>query len=885
VTKLPTGTVSFLYTDIEGSTRLWEQHPQAMHAALALHDRLLRQAIEAWGGHIFQTVGDAFYAAFTTAPAALAAAAAAQQALHTAAWGPVEPLRVRMALHTGPAEVRSDDYFGPTINRVAALLVAGHGGQVLVSAATRELLRDLLPPDFSLRDLGQRRLKDLTQPEQIYQLAAPGLDSNFGPLKTLDTYPNNLPLQSTSFLGRESELTDLLALLRRPDVRLLTLGGPGGSGKTRLSLQVAAALLDDYADGVYFVPLAEISDPKLVMAPVAQTLNLAEMVGQPYGEAVKAYGRERSMLLVLDNFEQVVEAAVQLGELLTAAPRLKLLVTSREVLHLYGEQEYAVPPLALPDLKQLPPLDELEQYAAVALFVARVQTIRHDFRLTPENARAVAEICSQLDGLPLAIELATARSKLFSPQMMLDQLSNHLKVLTSPMRDLTPRQQSLRGAIDWSYNLLSEGERLLFARLAVFVGGCTPAAGEEVCSGEGLSDLPESVFESLVSLVDKSLLRQATNGASEPRFVMLDTIRDYAAERLNLGGEAEAVRRRHAMYYVAFAEQVEDKLVLLHDASWLGRVEQEYDNLRTAMQWCSLHEPGAGLRLAVGIREFWYVRGYLSEGRGWLERLVQAVGDDLPLQRAKALVTSGILATYEGDYVAASRLLAEGEAVSESCGYHEGVASALRNRGYIAYREKDYARARALYEQGMALSRRTNDPLHMAAFANSLGMVAYREGDYDAAQALYEQGLAGYRELGSRRDEFNLLHNLAHLARHRGNYQAAAQFYRQAINVNAELGEKVEVADALEGLAATLCDLGEARQAVLIFAASSSLRELVGVPISILNREDRAQQLAAARASLTEQDYDVAWQQGRRLSLAQAIALALNSALATTKRW
>ena len=878
-------TLTFLFTAIEGAARLWDGQAQAMTGVLARHHAILQQVISTGGGHVFQVVGDEFCVAFEQITPALRTVVAAQHALLAEDWAAIGGLRVKMALHSGLAELHGGDYHAPpTLNRLARTLAVTHGSQILVTAAVREGVHGYLPEGHVLRDLGERKLRDLP-PEHLYQLVAPGLPDSFPPLPTLDARPHNLPAQLTTLIGREAETATLRASLRQTQTRLLTLTGPGGAGKTRLSLAVAATLLDEFDDGVYFVPLAPVSDVGLVASTIASTLGVKETAGQSATNALQSYLQGKQMLLVLDNFEQVVEAAPILNGLLTTSPRLKLLVTSREVLHLYGEQEYAVPPLALPDLKQLPPLDELEQYAAVALFVARVQTIRHDFRLTPENARAVAEICSQLDGLPLAIELATARSKLFSPQMMLDQLSNHLKVLTSPMRDLTPRQQSLRGAIDWSYNLLSEGERLLFARLAVFVGGCTPAAGEEVCSGEGLSDLPESVFESLVSLVDKSLLRQATNGASEPRFVMLDTIRDYAAERLNLGGEAEAVRRRHAMYYVAFAEQVEDKLVLLHDASWLGRVEQEYDNLRTAMQWCSLHEPGAGLRLAVGIREFWYVRGYLSEGRGWLERLVQAVGDDLPLQRAKALVTSGILATYEGDYVAASRLLAEGEAVSESCGYHEGVASALRNRGYIAYREKDYARARALYEQGMALSRRTNDPLHMAAFANSLGMVAYREGDYDAAQALYEQGLAGYRELGSRRDEFNLLHNLAHLARHRGNYQAAAQFYRQAINVNAELGEKVEVADALEGLAATLCDLGEARQAVLIFAASSSLRELVGVPISILNREDRAQQLAAARASLTEQDYDVAWQHGRRLSLAQAIALALNSALATTKRW
>src|SRR5215211_4813284 len=460
---------------------MWERNPQAMQAALARHDEILRSAIEDRGGYVFKTVGDAFCCAFPTAPDALEAALESQRLLLKERWGESGPLRVRMALHMGTAEERDEDYFGPPVNRVARLLSAAHGGQVLLSLPTHEMVREQLPAGMSLTDLGEHRLKDLFRPERVFQLSAPELQSEFAPLRTLDAYRNNLPLQPTPLIGREKEVSEVCDLLRGDETRLLTLTGPGGTGKTRLALQAAADLLDDFSDGTFLVPLATLTQAELFFSAVAETLGVREIGEQPLFESLKVYLGERRMLLVLDNFEQVLEAAPTVSELLAVAPGLKVLATSRTSLRLYGEHVFPVPPLALPDLKSPPPLERLTQYEAVGLFVERAQAVKPDFEVTNESAPAVAEICVRLDGLPLAIELAAARIKMLPPRAMLQRLSSRLKILTGGARDLPERQRTLRGTIEWSFALLDEGEQLLFGRLAVFSGGRTLEAIEAVC--------------------------------------------------------------------------------------------------------------------------------------------------------------------------------------------------------------------------------------------------------------------------------------------------------------------------------------------------------------------------------------------------------------------
>src|SRR5215211_3095029 len=491
----PSGTVTFLFTDVENSTRLWEKSPESMEVSLRRHDAILREAIEEHGGFVFKTVGDAFCATFPAASGALQAALAAQEALLSEPWEaqPDAPLRARMALHTGAAQERDGDYFGPPLNRVARLLSAAHGGQVLLSSTTQELVRDQLPQDSHLRDLGKRHLKDLSRPERVFQLTASELPSEFPPLRTLQSYPNNLPLQATPLIGREREVEAVVERLRGPQTRLLTLVGPGGTGKTRVGLQAAAELVEDFEDGVFFVPLAAITDPSLVASTIARVLGLSEGGAQAPEELLEGYLRERRTLLFLDNLEQIIESASLVDELLSSAPDLKILVTSRIPLGLYGEYEFPVAPLSLPDPGSLPPLETLTDYEAVRLFVERASAVRPDFSLTQENAVAVVEICRRLDGLPLAIELAAARIKLLSPGVLLERLSNRLKLLTGGARNLPERQRTLRNAIQWSYELPDAGEKVLFARLSVFSGGATLEAIEAVCDAPG--DLPTDVFD------------------------------------------------------------------------------------------------------------------------------------------------------------------------------------------------------------------------------------------------------------------------------------------------------------------------------------------------------------------------------------------------------
>ena len=579
----PSGTVTFLFTDIEGSTRHWEQQPQAMSNALLRHDAIMRNAIEANGGYIFKTIGDAFCAAFPTAPQALQAALDAQRALAAEQWPEMTgPVQARMALHTGSAEERGGDYFGPPVNRVARLLSAGHGGQTLLSEISSGLVRDVLSPGVTLRDMGEHRLKDLAQTEQIFQVLGPGLPSEFAPLKTLDNHPNNLPLQLTPFIGREKEVETVTERLLRPEVRLLTLTGPGGTGKTRLALQAAAELAEEFEQGVFFVDLAPITDPGLVGSEIAQALGVQEAPGRPISDTLKEHLRDRRMLLVLDNFEQVVQAAALVPQLMQAAPDIKFVATSRIRLQVRGEHEYSVSPLALPRRKPPPTIEQWTQYDAVCLFIERALALTPDFAITNSNAPAVAEICHRLDGLPLAIELAAARIKILTPQVMLTRLESRLKVLTGGQRDVPARQQTLRGAIDWSYDLLDEGEKQLFRRLAIFQGGRTLEAIEAICNAEG--DLEIDVLDGVQSLVDKSLLRQEEGVGGEPRFVMLETIHEYARGKLE-GGEAEAMQRAHAAYYLQLAEETAPLLSRPEATTWFNRLDEEHDNIRAALRW------------------------------------------------------------------------------------------------------------------------------------------------------------------------------------------------------------------------------------------------------------------------------------------------------------
>ena len=892
--ELPTGTITFLFTDIEGSTTRWKHHREAMQAALARHDAILRAAIEAHGGHVFKTVGDAFYAVFTSAPDALAAALAAQHTLAAENWDGDGPLRVRMALHTGTVQQRDGDYFGPPLNRVARLLSAGHGRQVLLSHVTQELVQDHLPRGVALRDLGAHRLKELIRPEHVFQLVAPDLPVDFPPLRTLEHRPNNLPMQSTPLIGRERELDVVERRLVQPDVRLLTLSGPGGTGKTRLALQVAADLLDTFTGGVWFVNLAPISDSTLVTPTIATRLGVAEVVGQPLPDTLKWFLRDKHLLLVLDNVEHLLSAAPVVSDLLATTHHLKVLVTSRTLLGVYGEHHILVPPLQLPDLRRLPPLERLSQYEAVRLFIERAQATRADFTVTDENAPVVAEICARLDGLPLAIELAAARIRLLPPQAILQRLSSRLRLLTGGGRDLPARHQTLRGTIEWSYSLLDAAEQTLFMRLAVFAGGRTLEAVEAVCNAAG--DLDVDVLDGMASLVDKSLLRQEEDLEGEPRFVMLETIHEYARERLEASEDAARLRQWHAEYFLALAERGDVELRGPNQLAWMDRLEAEHDNLGAALER-ALGPRGSveqALRLCRALWWFWFMRGHLSEGRRWLDEALgptgkQAARDHARLAldapgareamalRAYALNGAGSLAFNQGDYAAAETCYEESLALRRALGATRMIAFSLGNLGHVAGRQGDNRTACARFEESLALFRHLGEPDGIAYALGSLGRVVARLGDHTAARRHYTESLALFQQLGDTRGIAWMLHDLEDEARDEGDYEAAQAHYTASLALRHELGEKIGIAECLEGLAgvAGASREGHARAARL-FAAAERLQEAIGAPRRRGDRPGYERNLAAARWLCDEAAWQVAWEEGGAMTVEQAVAYALS---------
>jgi predicted ATPase/class 3 adenylate cyclase len=608
-----------LFTDVESSTRLWEQHPSAMRASLARHDEILRACIGAHAGTVVKTTGDGFLATFATVRDGVAACLAMQQALGAARWVLPEPLRVRMGLHVGDAEPREGDLYGTAVNRAARIMAAAHGGQVLISAGAIALLDGSLPPGAGLRDLGSHRLKDLTQPEHLYQLTHPELAADFPPLVTLDARPNNLPRQVSEFFGREAELRAVRELLGRPGVRLVTLMGPGGTGKTRLGLQLAAELVEQYRDGVFFVDLSAEREAESVFEAILRDLGFSSArEGSPL-QVLKVRLRERAMLLLLDNFEQVTEAATGLAELLEHCQALEVVVTSRAALRLRGEHVFPVPPLTLPDPRA--PLGRIAASEAVRLFVDRARSVRPEFDLTDENAAAVAEISVRLDGLPLAIELAAARLKVFSAGDLLERLRRQVDVLGSGARDLPARQRTLRGTIAWSYDLLTADERWLFELLAVFATARLEAV-EQVAAACGAAF---DVLDVLASLVDKSLVRALESGGSQ-RFSMLQTIREYANERLAATpSRAAAVRAAHAEHYAGYAADVRDVLVGRDRETALAALAAELANLRAA--WRYWVERGARDRLEELLDGLWT----LFETRGWYHAAAELAGDLLTL--------------------------------------------------------------------------------------------------------------------------------------------------------------------------------------------------------------------------------------------------------------
>ncbi len=800
----PAGTITLLFTDIEGSTRLLRQLGDGYGELLASCRTLLRAALQEWQGFEVDTQGDAIFAVFVRACDALSAAVAAQRALAAYSWPQGVQVRVRMGLHTGEPSRVAEGYVGLDVHRAARIMSAAHGGQVLLSSTTRDLVVDEVIEGMSLRDLGEYRLKDFEQSMSLYQVVIAGLPADFPPLKTLDTRADILPVPPTALIGREDEMAHIETLLRRDDVRLVTLSGPGGSGKSRLSLQVAGGLRAVFAGCVFFVSLAPITDPLLVLPVIAQVLGIRDGAERDLMARVLETLQRRPVLLVLDNFEQVIGAAELVGNLLASCQGLKILVTSREVLHVRAEYEFAVPPLELPDPAHLPPLEELTSCSAIALFVQRVQAVKPEFRLTAANAREIVEICVRLDGLPLAIELAAARMKLLSPQTLLARLGKPLALLTGGARDVPARQQTLRNTISWSYQLLSVQEQRLFRWLAVFVGGCALSCAEAMCDRTG------NAIDDLASLVDKSLLRPAEQidaGSSEPRLLMLETICEYGLEMLTGSGEATEARQWHAEHFLQLAEEAVLELDGPLLTSWLNRLEQEHDNLRAALHRFLAAETDTGqttlaLRLASALERFWVVRGYRNEGLTFLERALRGSSGVAPTVRAKALLVAARLSSMQSDYQRSTHLAQESLALFRELQDKRGIALSLNRLGIAAWRQADFAMARVLMEEDLALYRELENPDRIAWSLFALGLLNIKQGEYASAATAFEESLTLFRELANQRGiAASLTQTGATLFLSQGDQEQACALLTQGLLLDREIGDK-------EGTAVTVLLLG-----------------------------------------------------------------------------
>jgi predicted ATPase/class 3 adenylate cyclase len=870
--SLPVGTLTFLFTDIEGSTRLVTAMGPAFAALLERHHAIMRAAISATGGIEVSTEGDAFFVVFQGPVAALTAAATVQRALAVEGWpAETQSVRVRMGLHTGEATLGGDDYVGVEVHRAARIAAAAHGGQVLVSSATSALVRGSLPGDLQLRELGEFRLKDLDVPERLAQLVGPGLTDDFPRLRTLDT-PSNLPSQPTSFVGREREVAEICDLVRNS--RLVTLTGPGGSGKTRLSLRVAEQLRPEFSDGAFFVELAPITDAGLIASTISQAIGLREDPQRPVLDLLETHLRDLHLLLVADNFEQVADGAPLVGRLLGAASRLAVLASSREVLHLRSEQEYPVPPLGVPDTTALPPLGELPRFDAVALFLQRARAVQPDFELDDRSAPAVAAICARLDGLPLAIELAAARIRLFEPVAILARLEKSLMLLTSTARDVPERQRTLRGAIDWSHDLLDDPERVLFRRLAVFVGGFTIESATAVCGPD--DELGVGVLDGLASLVDKSLLQRLRSRDGEPRFVMLETIREYGLERLAESGDAGPVRIRHEDHFVALAREAESQLLGVRPQDWLDTLELERDNVRAAIQGAA---DGGRIEMALdaagSLWRYWQQRGHLAEGRETLQALLDRPQAARPTRaRAKALLGLGGVAYWQADIAAAGRSYAEAVDIERGLDDPPGLADALYNEGYVLALEGDGARARSEYEEAIRIYEAIGDARGLLNVREALVFILFHAGELSAARTAAEENLVAYRATGELLRIEGALSVLTAINANDRAFEAAQASLDEAIVMFQASGDLQRISSLLTMAAALAVGQGDPmRAAVLSGAAAAAMEPLgtVATPMQLLRMDDP---VPAARSALGDDEFDAAAATGRSLSLEEAIELA-----------
>jgi predicted ATPase/class 3 adenylate cyclase len=923
---------TLVFTDIEGSTRLWEEQADRMSQALAGHDALSRAAVQNHRGIVVKMTGDGMYAAFADPVDALNATAMLQQSLDELAGAHQFPLRIRAGVHLGIVERRDDDLFGSAVNRAARIMKAAHGGQVLLSQAVVDQVRERLPPSVSVRDLGSVRLRDLATSEHVYQLVHPHLRQDFPALRSLEATPNNLPQQVTSFIGRERELAEGKRLLA--GTRLLTLLGMGGLGKTRLSLQIAADVLDDYPDGVWFVDLAPIRDPLLVPSAAAQALGIREEPGKTVTQTLCAHLREHKLLIVLDNCEHLVSACADLvDKLLQAAPELRVLATSREALHIRGEQTYPVLPLAVPDRKG--DVETLLRSEAVQLFVERARLQKPAFSVSGRDAPAIAELCARLDGIPLAIELAAARCRSLSVSEINARLNDRFKLLTGGSRVALERQQTLRALVSWSYDLLQENEQIVLDRLSVFAGGFDLPAAEAVCGSEPI--LAEDVLDLVTSLVEKSLVMTEHEGGGS-RYGLLETIKDFALERLaTRGGMQKTIRefaserlkdrndvaataKRHCDYFFDLAKTINRKLLGAEQADWTHRAEADLDNLRAAiaLTLSGAADPTLAVKFEVALMRFRMLRGYSAEARNNIRTVLRLPGvQEQAFFRAHALYVGGVLATNQGDHVEATKMLMECLAIRRGLDNPRETAAVLSTLATLCLQQNDLVKAHEYEEEAIGIFRNLDDRLGEAIGLQTLGEISVRQSDDRSAGELFLECLAIARSIEHRELESECERSLGELALRADDLQAAHARFKVSLKICQDAQDKrgeaitlwrlgktdaargdcdlarnrlsealralqafemnAEVLDCVEDYARLLAVAGQLESAVRICAAAAAARKELGIARSLHRENDMQARIEAWKQELGERSFDAAWSIGRHWSRDEAIEHALSA--------